>query len=64
MRILAVTHKKQIAQTTSAETELSVARQEALSGLIAHGVAPAKAMDLVPRCDPETVIDQTEYIAS
>jgi Replication initiator protein A len=64
MRILAITHKKQIGPNTSAETELSAARQEALSALIAHGIAPAKAMDLVSRCDPETVIDQTEYVAS
>jgi hypothetical protein len=64
MRILAITHKKQIAPNTSAETELSAARQEALSALIAHGIAPTKAMDLVSRCDPEMVIDQTEYVAS
>jgi hypothetical protein len=64
MRILAITHKKQIGPSTSADTELSAARQEALSALIAHGIAPAKAMDLVSRRDPETVIDQTEYVAS
>jgi hypothetical protein len=64
MRILAITHKKQIALNTSADTELSAVRQEALSALIAHGIAPAKGMDLVSRFDPETVIDQTEYVAS
>ncbi|HEY4049501.1 MAG TPA: hypothetical protein VGM27_21775, partial [Acidobacteriaceae bacterium] len=64
MRILAITHKKQIAQNTSADAELSAARQEALSALIAHGIAPAKAIDLASRCDPETIIDQAEYVAS
>ena len=64
MRVLAITHRKQIAQSNSADTQLTEARQEALSTLLARGVAPAKAMDLVSRCDPETIIDQTEYIAS
>jgi hypothetical protein len=64
MRILAITHKKQIGPNTSANTELSAAHQEALNALVAHGITPAKAMNLVSRCDPETVIDQIEYVAS
>jgi hypothetical protein len=64
MRVLAITHRKQIAQNSSTDTELTAARQDALSTLVTHGVAPGKAMDLVSRFDPETIIDQTEYIAS
>jgi hypothetical protein len=64
MRVLAITHRKQISQNSSLDTELTVARQDALSVLLASGIAPTKATDLVSRFDPEKIIDQTEYIAS
>lgn len=64
LRVIAISHRKQLPDKSGNPLELSKAQQTAIDALLEHGVLPAKAKVLVTQQDPELIIDQIEYASS